>query len=75
MPQRKSACRFEHGCPAFLPTAKSVERAKGSATQHSPKQFVQSACRSFRPPSAEGRFWPLVVGAPCFEDSVRTLLS
>src|SRR4051794_3302736 len=45
MPQRKSASRLGHGRPASLSIAKSAEAAKGSATQHSPKQLSQSAFR------------------------------
>jgi hypothetical protein len=46
MPQPKSAPRWRHGDPAALSNAKSAERANGSAAQHSPKQFAQSARRS-----------------------------
>lgn len=45
IPQRKSVRRWVQGRPARLSAAKSADAAKGSATQHSPKQFAQSPCR------------------------------
>lgn len=54
MPQRKSARRCRHGCPASLSIAKSADAVNGSATQHNPKQLAQSAWRRGRPPRAEG---------------------
>lgn len=49
MPQRKSSWRLRQGSPDDLFTAKSADFAKGSATQHSPKQLAQS------PRSADSR--------------------
>ncbi len=69
MPQRKSDCRLGQACPAFFLIAKSVEAEKVGATQHSAKQFAQSARRLRRSP------WE--AGSAClrFSDNVRGLLS
>ena len=61
MPHRKSGCRFGHGSPACLSMAKSVEVANASATQHSPVQRSQSACRLERRASESGA---MVTGGP-----------
>src|SRR5690349_1188442 len=55
MPQRKSCCRFLQGSPAFLLVAKSEDLEKGSATQHRPKQLLQSASRLV---------WPAITRTP-----------
>lgn len=69
MPQRKFACRLGQACPASLFSAKSAETEKAGTTQHSAKQFSQSARRLRRSP------W--VVGSSawsCFSDNVCGLL-
>ena len=54
MPQRKSGCKLEQAWPAFLVIAKSADAEKAGATQHSAKQFLQSARRLERSPSGTG---------------------
>jgi hypothetical protein len=50
MEQPKSDCRFGHGWPAALSTAKSAEAEKAGAMQHSAKQRPQSARSLWRYP-------------------------
>src|SRR5438046_1392129 len=69
MSQRKSDCRWVQACPAFLSIAKSAEAEKAGATQHSAKQFSQSACRLR--PSPGGASFPY----SRFSDNVRGLQS
>lgn len=59
MPQRKSSWRFRQGFPASLSIAKSADRVRVSATQHSPKQFAQSARSAARSPRSMAGPWTL----------------